>query len=86
MLINKNKGLNASNKFELIKSTIEMYNFKMLTGYFCKILDVSRSGYYNYINSVDIRKQRDNQDLFAKNLILKAFNRRGYNKVLGLLK
>lgn len=80
LLINKNKGLNASNKFELIKSTIEMYNFKMLTGYFCKILDVSRSGYYNYINSVDIRKQRDNQDLFTKNLILKAFNRRGYKK------
>ena len=67
LLINKNKGLNASNKFELIKSTIEMYNFKMLTGYF-------------YINSVDIRKQRDNQDLFTKNLILKAFNRRGYKK------
>ncbi|EOH6779417.1 IS3 family transposase, partial [Campylobacter jejuni] len=62
------------------KSTIEMYNFKMLTGYFCKILDVSRSGYYNYINSVDIRNQRDNQDLFTKNLILKAFNRRGYKK------
>ncbi|WP_275373835.1 IS3 family transposase, partial [Clostridium tertium] len=56
------------------------YNFKMLTGYFCKILDVSRSGYYNYINSVDIRNQRDNQDLFTKNLILKAFNRRGYKK------
>ncbi len=80
MLIKKNKELNTNNKFELIKSTIEMNNFKRLTGYFCKILDVSRSGYYNYINSVDIRKQRDNQDLFTKNLILKAFNRRGYKK------
>lgn len=80
LLIKKNKELNTSNKFELIKSTIEINNFKNLTGYFCNLLDVSRSGYYNYINSVHIRKERNNQDLLAKELILKAFNRRGYKK------
>ena len=80
LLINKNKELKTSDKFELIKSTIKVNNFKSLTRYFCKLLDVSRSGYYNYINSEDIRKQRDIKDLSAKNLILKAFNRRGYKK------
>lgn len=80
LLIKKNKELNTSNKFELIKSTIETNNFKRLTGYFCKLLDVSRSGYYNYINSTDIRKLRNSQDLSDRNLILKAFNRRGYKK------
>lgn len=80
LLINKNKELRTNDKFELIKTTIETNNFKKLTGYFCNLLDVSRSGYYNYINSEDIRKHRDSNDLFAKNLILKAFNRRGYKK------
>lgn len=80
LLINKSKELKTSDKFELIKSTIESNNFKNLTKYFCRLLDVSRSGYYNYINSEDIRKRRDSKDLSAKNLILKAFNRRGYKK------
>lgn len=80
LLINKNKELITKDKFQLIKSTIKENNFKKLTGYFCRLLDVSRSGYYNYINSEDVRKQREYNDLFAKDLILKAFNRRGYKK------
>lgn len=78
MLINEE--LRANEKFELIKNTIKTNHFKKLTTYFCEVLNVSRSGYYNYINSEDARKQRDNNDLFAKDLILKAFNRRGYKK------
>ena len=80
LLIKKNKELKTSDKFELIKSILERNSFKRLTGYFCKLLDVSRSGYYNYINSEDVRKERNKQDVLSKNLILKAFNRRGYKK------
>lgn len=80
LLINKNKELKTSDKFELIKATIEANNFKGLTKYFCRLLDVSLWRYYNYINSEDTRKRRESKDLLAKNLILKAFNRRGYKK------
>ena len=80
LLIERNKELKSCDKFELIKSTIEKNNFRGLTSYFCTLLGVSRSGYYSYINSENTRKEREKRDLFAKGLILKAFNRRGYKK------
>ncbi|MBC2459874.1 IS3 family transposase [Clostridium beijerinckii] len=80
LLINRSKNLKIADIFELIATTIKENNFKNLTGYFCKLLSVSRSGYYNYINSKEHRTARENKDLDAKNIILKAFNRRGYKK------
>ena len=80
LLINRSKNLKITDIFELIGTTIKENNFKNLTGYFCKLLSVSRSGYYNYINSKEHRTARENKDLEAKNIILKAFNRRGYKK------
>ncbi|GAA0069529.1 hypothetical protein UT300003_10520 [Clostridium sardiniense] len=80
MLINKNKDLKSNHKFELIKNTIISNKFKSLTKYFCDLLSVSRSGYYNYINSEDKRISCEENDLKAKDLILKAFNRREYKK------
>lgn len=46
----------------------------------CKAASVSRSGYYNYLNSKDKREIRENNDIILKNLILKAFNHRGYKR------
>ncbi|WP_173717620.1 IS3 family transposase [Clostridium beijerinckii] len=66
--------------FKLIHITIKENKFKNLTGYFCELLAVSRSGFYNYINSKENRIAREKNDLKAKNIILKAFNRRGYKK------
>ncbi|AQR92668.1 integrase core domain protein [Clostridium saccharobutylicum] len=80
LLINKSKNLKTTDIFKLINDTIKEHEFKNLTRYFCELLDVSRSGYYNYINSKENRIARENKDLEAKNMILKAFNRRGYKK------
>jgi transposase InsO family protein len=48
--------------------------------YLCSIAGVSRSGYYNYLNSEKFRSKRKMDDLKSKRLILKAFNRKGFKK------
>lgn len=80
MLINKSKNLNSSDIFKLIHDTIKANNFKFMVGYFCELLHVSRSGYYNYLNSETTRNNREEQDLRDKVLILKAFKRKGFKK------
>lgn len=51
-----------------------------MTSYFCDLLDVSRSGYYSYLKASVSREAREQLDLEAKEIILKAFKRRGYKK------
>ncbi|SFB20528.1 Transposase InsO and inactivated derivatives [Bacillus sp. UNCCL13] len=51
-----------------------------MTKYFCDLLKVSRSGYYSYLNASTSRESRERLDLELKNLILLAFNHRGYKK------
>ena len=46
----------------------------------CAILGVSRSGYYNYLKSSDIRYKKELADEEARDNILKAFNYKGYKK------
>lgn len=48
--------------------------------YLCQIADVSTSGYYKFLKSTDLRKYREANDLKTKQIILKAFNHRGYKK------
>lgn len=80
MLINKGKNLLASDVFQLIYETIKINEFKNIVSYFCELLTVSRSGYYNYIGSETARISREKLDLESKVIVLKAFNRRGYKK------
>jgi putative transposase len=80
MLINKGKKLKSSDIFQLINESIIKHSFKNLTSYLCEISDVSRSGYYNYINSKSTRVKRERSDLEVKEIILRVFNRRGYKK------
>lgn len=79
-LINRNQSLNKSYIFELIHNTVRKYNFNNVVKYLCDLMGVSRSGYYNFLNKEDIRLQREQNDIIDKNIILKAFNRRGYKK------
>ena len=51
-----------------------------MTKYFCELLKVSRTGFYSYKEAKVGREAREQADLEAKELILKAFNRRGYKK------
>lgn len=79
-LLNTGQNLETSKIFQLIYETIEQNHFKQMTKYFCELLGVSRSGYYSYQKAADSRLEREQKDLEAKEIILKAFNRRGYKK------
>lgn len=69
-----------SAKYEIIHEIVSqegnMQNIKEL----CRIAGVSRSGYYNWIASEDKRKEKEAKDRQDFNLILEAYNFRGYNK------
>lgn len=73
-------NLKSSYVFEIIKDTITKNKLKGTISYFCGLLNVSRSGYYNYINSQTERESKERLDIKSRDIILKAFNRRGYKK------
>ncbi len=52
----------------------------MKIGWLCETAGVSRSGYYNWINSVDIRASKETQDKKDFETILEAYKFRGYDK------
>ncbi|CAI9393588.1 IS3 family transposase ISCb4 [Bacillus sp. T2.9-1] len=79
-LLNETKNLEPSRVNQLISETIKQNGFKRMTKYFCDLLEVSRSGYYSFLQAYTIREAREQLDLEAKEVILKAFNRRGYKK------
>jgi len=66
--------------FEMIENTIQNHNFKGMVKFLCKESKVSRSGYYSFLAGKANREQKEVSDIAAKELILKAFNRRGYKK------
>ena len=79
-LVNQNIGLLASEIFKLIKNTVQNHGLQGMVSYFCTLLSVSRSGYYNYLNNSETREIKESEDLKAKNLILSAMNKHGYKK------
>lgn len=79
-LLNARESLNPSKIYLLIYETVEQNQLKRMTAYFCDLLDVSRSGYYSYLKARSSRQAREQRDVEAKEIILKAFERRGYKK------
>lgn len=79
-LVNARRSLSQSDIFQLINDTILKYSLSGVLSYFCEMLGVSRSGYYNYIASAETRREREENDLRSKDLILKAFHKHGYKK------
>lgn len=77
-----NNSLNLTNQeiYKLITETISKYNLENKVSHFCTLLGVSRSGYYHYINTSDIRLLKEQQDLEARENILKAFEYKGFKK------
>lgn len=52
-----------------------------MTRYFCELLGVSRSGYYHYLQTVDLRIKRAQKDEESVKWVMKAFDRfRGFKK------
>jgi putative transposase len=76
----RKSNLIAAEAFSLIESIASKSNFTNIISHLCSIASVSRSGYYNYLKSKDIRQQRENEDILVRDVILKAFNYRGYKK------
>ncbi len=70
----------ATEKFELIHRLVAQAKNKLKISWLCEIASVSRSGYYNWINSSAKRLQLETKDKEDFELILKAFNHRGYDK------
>lgn len=76
----RNHRLKPIKVFGLIKNIISKFNLIGMVKYLCQIADVSTSGYYKFLKSTEFRKHREANDLKAKEIILKAFNHRGYKK------
>ena len=70
----------STNKFEIIHETINKTNNQLSVTMLCEIAGVSRSGYYNWVNSEKNRMQKEEQDRKDFELILAAYNNRGYDK------
>ncbi|WP_376747968.1 IS3 family transposase [Lysinibacillus boronitolerans] len=69
-------------KFELIGQTIETYGLKRMVRYLCEVLEVSRSGYYNYFKEESLQKRamKHQADEVVKEVILKAYRFRRRHK------
>jgi len=79
-LLNDSQKLSTNKVFQLISNTLKQFPLQRMVTYFCELLNVSRSGYYHYLQTSKARVTREQRDREARDLILKAFNRRGYKK------
>lgn len=70
----------SENKFEIIHETINKANNLLSVTMLCEIAGVSRSGYYNWVNSADKRDEKEEQDRADFELVLEAYSFRGYDK------
>lgn len=67
-------------KFEIIQHMIEKDNNLLNISWLCEYAGVSRSGYYNWVSSKGVRNIKDDQDRKDFELILEAYQFRGYDK------
>ena len=67
-------------KFEVIQKTLQEDVNQLSVSMLCDIAGVSRSGYYRWLNAADVREKKEKQDREDFELILKAYNQRGYSK------
>lgn len=67
-------------KFEVIHNTLQEDDNQLSVSMLCDIAGVSRSGYYRWVNAADVRKEKEIKDREDFELILKAYNQRGYSK------
>ena len=72
--------MKSSWKFEVIQKTLQEAGNQLSVSMLCDIAGVSRSGYYRWINATNIREERERKDREDFELILKAYNQRGYSK------
>lgn len=72
--------MRASWKFEVIQKTLEDADNELNVSILCDIAGVSRSGYYRWVKAINVREEREQKDREDFEIILKAYNQRGYSK------
>ena len=70
----------ASAKYAIIREMTLRDNNLLNISWLCAAACVSRSGYYHYLDTEDLRQQREEQDRKDFSVILKAYQFRGYDK------
>lgn len=70
----------ASTIFSLIHQTLSGGENELSVSMMCQTAGVSRSGYYAWLNAASARQVREAQDRADFELVLEAYNRRGYSK------
>jgi len=70
----------ASVKYGIIQEMTQSDNNLLNIVWLCNAAGVSRSGYYHYLKTEDLRQQREEQDRCNFLIILEAYKFRGYNK------
>jgi len=70
----------ANAKYQIIREMMQRDVNMLNVSWLCDAADVSRSGYYHYLATEDLRLQRENQDQQDFLIILEAYQFRGYNK------
>lgn len=70
----------ASIKYKLIREMSERNSNLLNINWLCQAAGVSRSGYYRWLNAVDTRNVQEERDKQDFELILEAYNFRGYAK------
>ncbi len=72
--------MSAGWKFEVIHKTLAEEDNLLNVTMLCDIAGVSRSGYYRWIKAEKTREEREKRDRADFELIVRAYNQRGYSK------
>lgn len=70
----------ANAKYKIINEMVKRENNMLNVTWLCDAAGVSRSGYYHYLKTQDLRLQREENDQQDFLIILEAYQFRGYNK------
>lgn len=70
----------ANTKYAIIEQMTHRAGNMLNVKWLCETAGVSRSGYYHYLQTADIRANREQHDREDFNLILLAYQHRGHDK------
>lgn len=73
-------NVSASSKYTIIREMVQRNNNLLNITWLCTAASVSRSGYYHYLKTEDLRQQREEQDQRDFLIIVEAYQFRGYSK------
>lgn len=72
--------LQPAHTFGIIEIIVQHHNLKSMISHLCKSAGVSRSGYYRFISTKELRKGRQQKDVEDMKLIEQAYHMNKYDK------